>query len=300
MNMDSLIISTAFYDVMFPESCTEFSQLETKIIKRINATLSSRELLSSDLQPLPSLQLELLNLLGNDKVHYRQVADLIQKDPALTLKVLKVVDSAKNSSGFEISNLSTAVARLGVNGIANIASAIMMKSINPPKPIYYKLYGKQIWSHSLQSAFLCKEFSKSLGEEEFLGHFLGLIHDVGKILIFECLVDTMTTSSFDHEIGSEQFRREITVKSLDVSYFVAREWCLPDVLCDALQQQRTGINSSLALALCAANECSEFQMTNNSPSNCAKDLPLIIQKTPSFVKSWEQFLAECDTLALGV
>jgi HD-like signal output (HDOD) protein len=90
--------------------------------------------------------------LNNEHVKYAKVAELISKDPALSLKVLKIVNSAQNTSGFVISDLSTAVARLGMNGIASIASAIMMKSVNPPKPIYYKLYGLQIWTHSLQCA----------------------------------------------------------------------------------------------------------------------------------------------------
>jgi c-di-GMP-related signal transduction protein len=139
-------LSTAFYDVMFSESCSEFSLLKTEIIKRLKKTLSDQELLSTKLQPLPALQMELITLLNNEHVKYAKVAELISKDPALSLKVLKIVNSAQNTSGFVISDLSTAVARLG------IASAIMMKSVNPPKPIYYKLYGLQIWTHSLQCA----------------------------------------------------------------------------------------------------------------------------------------------------
>ncbi len=298
--MDNSVLSTAFYDVMFPHSCIEYSLFEAEIKKRINGTLTNKSLLSAKLQPLPALQLDLLNLLNSDNVSYGKVAELIQKDPALTLKVLKVVNSAKNSSGLVITNLSTAIARLGMNGVATIASAIMMKSINPPKPIYYKLYGKQIWTHSLQCAYLCKEFSRTLGEDEFLGHFLGLIHDVGKILVFECLVDTLTTTCLDQEIGSEPFRKEITAVSLDVSYFVAREWDLPEVICEALQQQRKALKSPLAKALYAANACSEFYMICQIHNNCDAELPSVVEQNEGFLGSWQEFLADGNKITVGI
>lgn len=298
--MDNSLLSTAFYDVMFPESCSELSPLESEIIKRVKATLSDRERLSSKLQPLPAIQLELLTLLNNEHVQYAKVAELISKDPALTFKVLKAVNSAQNNAGFEISDLRTAVARLGMTGVATIASTIMMKSINPPKPIYYKLYGRQIWTHSLQCAFLCKEFSKTLEEDEFLGHLLGLIHDIGKILVFECLVDTMTTTPFNQELGSQEFREEITGTSLDVSYFVAREWGLPDPLCDALQQQRTTVRSPLAIALQTANQCAEFHLLSKKINLGNGDLPLLVRQDASFMQSWQRFLEHCDELTVSV
>jgi HD-like signal output (HDOD) protein len=298
--MNKSVLSTAFYDVMFPESCGRLSLLEAEIIKRVKSTLSDRALLSTKLQPLPALQMELVSLLNNQHVEYAKVAELINKDPALSLKVLKIVNSAQNTSGFVITDLSTAVARLGMNGIASIASAIMMKSINPPKPIYYKLYGRQIWSHSLQCAYLCKEFSKLLEQDEFFGHFLGLVHDVGKILVFECLVDTMTSTSLSHELGSQEFREEITGTSLDVSYFVAREWGLPDLLCDALQQQRTSIKSPLAIALHTANQCAEYYLLRNRINLDEGDLPLMVRQDANFMQSWQTFLDHGDELTISV
>ncbi len=293
-------LSTAFYDVMFTESCSELSLFEAEIIKRVKATLSDQELLSNKLQPLPALQMELISLLNNEHVKYAKVAELISKDPALSLKVLKIVNSAQNTSGFVIADLSTAVARLGMNGIASIASAIMVKSINPPKPIYYKLYGRQIWTHSLQCAYLCKEFSKLLEQDEFFGHFLGLIHDIGKILVFECLVDTMTSTTLSHELGSQEFREEITGTSLDVSYFVAREWGLPDALCDALQQQRTAIKSPLAIALHTANQCAEYYLLRHRKNLGDDELPLLVRQDANFMQSWLKFLEHGEELTLSV
>lgn len=298
--MDSSLLSTAFYDSMFKDSCSQLSPLETEVINRVKATITKQDALSCKLQPLPALQIELISLLKNPQVQYGQVANLISKDPALALKVLKIVNSAKNTSGIPIKDLGTAVARLGMNGIASIASAVMMQSINPPKPIYYKLYGRQIWSHSLQCAHLCKEFSRLLDEDEFFGHFLGLIHDVGKILVFECLVDTMTNTTLDHELGSLEFREEITATSLDVSYFVSREWDLPEPLCDALQQQRTALKSPLAIALHTANQCAEYYLLRGKDEFDENDLPLLVRSDDNFMQCWQSFVEQGDSIGASL
>lgn len=294
--MENLNTSTAFYDAMFPHCAQRLNDLEIVAKSAIQRSLSDIDELNKRIRPLPALQMKLLELLRKPDTHYMEVADLINQDPSLALRVLKVVNSAQYTAGFEICDLGTAVARLGINGVSDITSALLMKSIHPHKPIYYKLYGKQIWDHSLHCAYLCKGFSTALGEDGFTGHFLGLIHDIGKILVFECLIEALVSSDLADEPGSVEFREFITEASLDISYFVAKEWELPEDMCDALQQQRTGATSPLAIALHCANACSEQYLIQKPANGKDYDLPLLASHDESFATVWAGFLKDVEKL----
>lgn len=288
---------TAFYDTMFAHSAQGLNSLETTAMAAIQSALTNKEELSKKIKPLPVIQLKLLQILDKPNVHYMEIADLINQDPTLSVRVLKIVNSAQNSSGFEIKDLSTAVARLGVSGIAEVASSLLMKSIQPPKPIYYKLYGKQIWVHSLHTAYLCKGFASALGEEEFSGYFLGLIHDVGKILVFDCLVDALATSNMDDEPGSLEFREYITEASLEISALVAKDWGLPANFVEALEQQRTAVTTPLAVALRCANACAEEYLSQKPAPDQEYELPILATHDESFSAVWNSFLQNADDLS---
>ncbi|MFK7863657.1 MAG: HDOD domain-containing protein [Pseudohongiellaceae bacterium] len=288
---------TAFYDVMFSHNAENLNLLETTTMAAIESALANKDELSNKIKPLPVIQLKLLQLLDKPDAHYMEIADLINQDPTLAARVLQIVNSAQNSSGFVIKDLNTAVARLGITGIAEIASSLMMKTIQPPKPIYYKMYGKQIWTHSLHTAYLCKGFAAALEEEEFSGYFLGLIHDVGKIVVFDCLIDAIATSDIDDEPGSLEFREYITEASLEISAVVAKNWGLPANFVEALEQQSTAVTTPLAVSLRCANACAEEYLTQKPSPGEDYQLPILATHDQSFSAVWNSFLQQADDLS---
>lgn len=259
-SMSSTALKTAFYDAMFNDAGIGINPLEQKALENVRAILNDPAKLSSHIPPLPVILMQLLELVRDPNADFDKMSTLIEQDPALAAQVLKVANSPLYGSGVEIKNLPAAIGRLGVPGVASIASTIMMEKIRPPKPIYYKMFGRQIWVHSLQCAFLCKGFAKSEGDDEFSGHFLGLIHDVGKIIIFNCLTDALSSGIMDGQPGSKVFKDTMSEMSTDISSIVAREWKLPEKYCIALEEQRLGTNTPLSVALKDANLCAELYL----------------------------------------
>ncbi len=107
-------------------------------------------------------------------------------------------------------------------GIANIAATVLMKALMPDKPIYFKTFGKQIWTHSLQCAHLSQSLALHYKQNEFDAHFAGLIHDVGKIIIFESLCNALGKVLTGELPGSIAFKKLMSEMSLDMSYFIAK------------------------------------------------------------------------------
>lgn len=131
MTMENTSTNTAFYDVMFPRCAISLNNLEMSAKAAIQSSLSDIDELSKRIRSLPTLQMKLLGLLRKPDTHHLEIVDLINQDPSLALRVHKIVNSAEYTAGFEIQDLGTAVARLGINGISDIASTLLMKSLHP-------------------------------------------------------------------------------------------------------------------------------------------------------------------------
>ncbi|MCG8416302.1 MAG: HDOD domain-containing protein, partial [Pseudomonadales bacterium] len=253
-------LKTAFYDAMFDCDDTNINPIEENVIARVHTILNDRKKLSSYIAPLPVLQIQLLDLLDNEDVEFQKLADLIEQDPALATRVLRIVNSPAYITRTKPDDLLSSIKLLGVSGISSIASSVLMENIRPPKPIYYKMFGRQIWEHSLHCAHLCRRFAVIENEDEFSAHFLGLIHDVGKIIVFNCLSEAFSESPLDGDPGSKVFKDMMSETSRDISYFIARDWELPEKFWMPLEEQSKRQRSPMGAILYRANLCAELYL----------------------------------------
>ncbi len=290
-------LRTAFYDAMFDSADVEMNPIEEQAAANVRKILNDPKNLSSYITPLPIIQVKLLELIENEDVEFEELAALIDQDPALATRVLAIVNSPLYLTRTKAENLKEAIKRMGVTGISNIASSVMMKGMRPHKPIYYKMFGRQIWIHSLQTAVICRGFAKEQGEEEFSGHFLGLIHDVGKIIIFNCLNDAFSDGIIEGEPGSMAFKEMMSEMSRDISYFIAREWKLPERFWSALYEQTTEPKSALAVSLYRANRCAELYMLRDANKISGPELHEAIDTLGCHGAVWNDFLGEAKHLA---
>jgi len=249
-------LSTAFYDAMFGTNNTDsgINHIEEKALQNVREILNSPQQLSKQIPPLPVTLLQLIDILKDPNSDFIEIAKLIEQDPGLAVEVLRVANSSLYFRGNkEITSLRNAVALLGISGISNISTTLLLEKVKPSKPIYYKMFGKQIWIHSVQCAFLCKTLAIENKNDEFDAYFLGLIHDVGKIIIFNCLCDALSSEFPGGNPGSQAFKELMAEMSADISYFIAIEWKLPAIYCEALDVQRSITSSVLSAQLYKGN-----------------------------------------------
>ena len=140
------------------------------------------------LPTLPEILLRVQRIVNSEEGNASVLAKIIQQDPALAVKVLKVANSAFFSPANQrISSLSHAIARIGFNEIRSIIMAItLIKQFSKKSNI---LDYKQFWRHSLASAYLSQTIIKVLpvkysSEESQICFLSGLLHDIG-ILVYD-------------------------------------------------------------------------------------------------------------------
>lgn len=270
---------------------SEINHIEEKALRNVREILNSPQQLSKQIPPLPVTLLQLIDILKDPNSDFIEIAKLIEQDPGLAVEVLRVANSSLYFRGNkEITSLRNAVALLGISGISNISTTLLLEKVKPSKPIYYKMFGKQIWIHSVQCAFLCKTLAIENKNDEFDAYFLGLIHDVGKIIIFNCLCDALSSEFPGGNPGSQAFKELMAEMSADISYFIAIEWKLPTIYCEALDVQRSITSSVLSEQLYKGNLLSELYLLYKKGQISDALIETILEKLSVQKSIWEQFI----------
>ena len=153
--------------------------------------LPSHEAVRSVLDPkrlqLPSLPLvavRLLELTLDDRSSACDLARVIETDPALAAKVLRIVNSAAYGLPRKIASVSQSVALLGFAGIRALALGVTLFEKVVRKGAGAGFDRLFFWQHCLAVAELARILAVRLGnadpEEAYIA---GMLHDVGKVIL---------------------------------------------------------------------------------------------------------------------
>lgn len=140
---------------------------------------------SKNLPTLPHILLRLVEACNSQGCTIKDISRIIDKDPSLCAKVMKMVNSAHYGLPSRVTSIEQALLLLGTDAIKNVAiSAAVFQVFGKAKGNgAFKL--KQFWHHSLLCAIIAELIAKKTShgspEEAFLA---GLLHDIGKLVLF--------------------------------------------------------------------------------------------------------------------
>ena len=144
---------------------------------------------ADDLPTLPEVAMRLQELVNNPDSCAADVARLIDEDPAIATKVLKMVNSVFYAPvhGSEIKELQPAIARLGFVTVANIAlsTSVFQSFAKVKNPAFDR---REFWRHSVCVGIIASILYDISGNEmkqhltRDVVHLAGIVHDMGKIL----------------------------------------------------------------------------------------------------------------------
>lgn len=112
----------------------------------------------------------------------KDLVDVIDKDPVVTVNILKVMNSAYYSLPKQITSIGHAVVYLGFNTIKNLALSIAAIGMLP-KDNASGFDVQQYLLHSLATAGLAKQLAHRVDPVDPMDCFIaGLLHDFGKVV----------------------------------------------------------------------------------------------------------------------
>ncbi|MGD0302667.1 MAG: HDOD domain-containing protein [Bryobacteraceae bacterium] len=136
------------------------------------------------LPPLSPVLHRVIASLAHEDISFAKVAELIEKDIALTGNILQLVNSPLYSVRGTVSSVRHAVSLLGVNKLRNavlgLSAAQMWRSLKMPPGWLTADFNH----HSVSVAILADLMSQHLPVRDGVGAFVGgLFHDLGLLLI---------------------------------------------------------------------------------------------------------------------
>lgn len=128
------------------------------------------------------LAIKIRNTLENPDCHLDEAGRLIQAEPLLASRVLALANSAiYNPAGREITDVRTAVSRLGFKNIRLIAMGFVARQMaaSTPNPNIQKL-ASSLWEHTAHVAALSFYITAHVTQKSpDAALFAGLVHEIG-------------------------------------------------------------------------------------------------------------------------
>jgi HD-like signal output (HDOD) protein len=189
------------------------------------------------LYSLPGVAMQVLQLTRNPHVDTRALKECIENDPAISSRILRVVNSSLFGLTREVSDLNQALALLGIKPLK-----LLVLGFSLPSGLFLDVEAKTLlwyWKHTLTKAVAGRELSHRLwripGDETFLA---GLFQDLGVLVLFQQLgqpyarfLDRAVSHRLD--LGAIQ-RRVLGFSHAELSARLLKQWNFPESLCEII------------------------------------------------------------------
>jgi HD-like signal output (HDOD) protein/GGDEF domain-containing protein len=192
---------------------------------------------AGQLYSLPTVAMKVLELTENPEVDTRALKECIENDPALTAKILRVVNRSLFGLSREVSDLNQALALLGTKPLK-----LLVLGFSLPSGMFAGVEGKTLawyWRHTLTKAVAGREISETLwkapGDDAFIA---GLLQDIGTLTLLQQLGEPYA-KFLDRIVGSHAELGALETQAMGFSHTalsarLLANWRLPQSLVEAV------------------------------------------------------------------
>jgi HD-like signal output (HDOD) protein len=175
------------------------------------------------LPSLPEVCLKVRDVAENIDSGIPQLARVISQDAALAARIIKVANSPLVRTPSEVTDIGTAVARLGINFTSNLAMGLAMEQMFQATSDVIDKRMRGIWTQSSEIASICHamatHYTKLLPDQAMLG---GLIHKIGALPI-------LTYAEDNNALLNDAFALDKLIEKLHpvIGTYIVKAWKFP-------------------------------------------------------------------------
>ncbi|MBT8340721.1 MAG: HDOD domain-containing protein [Desulfatitalea sp.] len=189
----------------------------------------------NNLPTLPVIAMEVNRLLMDAESPIDELLVLLERDPTLVMRILRLVNSSFYGFKSKVNNLRHAVTLLGYNTVRNaVVTVAVMDTLSLQKSIP----GFNIdtfWTHAIETAVTSRYLAQQTGlvsaDDAFIA---GLLHDIGKVLLANFFPDTLVRLLDNIQNNGQTFHSAERSLNLwphsHMGGFLAQRWALPEEL----------------------------------------------------------------------
>ena len=181
------------------------------------------------LRPFPVVASRVLAVCNSEDADVMEMAEVMQCDPAMSLRLLRIANSAQYGYSGEIATVEHAIVVLGFRAVRNLALSVSALSVFNEGESAQEAR-QQLWQHSLGCAAVARQLaphvSRITPDEAFLA---GIMHDVGKLVFFDVVPDdyAIVCQTADCQSIIEVEARSFGITHQDIGQRCGDEWELP-------------------------------------------------------------------------
>ena len=197
------------------------SKLADKVQQELIQAIDNDDLV---LPTLPEVALKVREAAEDPNIGTPQLSKVIGNDAALTARIIKVVNSPLLRTSKEITDLSMAINRLGINYTCNLATGLAMEQMFQATSDVIDRKMREVWNKSTEIAgiahVLCKNYTRLPADQATLA---GLVHQIG-------ILPILTYAEDHHELLSDSISLNHVIEALHpmLGEKILRAWDFPE------------------------------------------------------------------------
>lgn len=203
----------------------------------------------TDFPTLPTIYSNLLEMMSNPNTSLDDLANLISKDPASTIKILRTVNSAVYGLQGKVSTINQAIFHVGFNEVKNLIMAISVMDVFRDTSSVKSLSLIDLWKHSIAVGVITRAIGKAAGIKKIDNYYIaGMLHDLGKLFFLRQLnekfksvlkeVEQSRISIYEAEFMTLGMNHE------ESGELIANKWSLPKSIVDSIRYHHSGVSPS--------------------------------------------------------
>jgi putative nucleotidyltransferase with HDIG domain len=199
-----------------------------------------------ELPPLPAAVTKILDLTSSPDATASDLDKIISTEPAVTAKLLRVVNSAYYGLSGQVTTTSHAILVLGFHQIRNMMLAMGALSLLKSQTRSDANLQLALWRHSFGAAAASEWIASDrelLSEDRSLAYVSALLHDIGALLLLAYFPDLYRTAIMwanEHDATLEAAETHIVgLDHAEVGAMLTHAWRFPAGITDAILTHHT-------------------------------------------------------------
>ena len=210
-------------------------------------------------KPFPNVVLKAMNMLRDPYIPVTKLVEVIQYDPIITMRVLKICNSAYFGLRKKVESLSHALVLLGNDQTRRVLMTSGALEFLDGQYSGYGLDQGELWRHAVAVALMSQVLMRGMGLPEDHGLFTGaILHDVGKTIL-NAYADKESQKIL-HNVWSnsvsalEAERQILGIDHAQVGSLLAERWQFPENIIEIIGRHHDPVDPDKdSPALCMAH-----------------------------------------------
>lgn len=183
------------------------------------------------IKTLPHIAIKLTKMIAANEGRSSEYEQIIKHDPALVMRIFKLVNSPFFSPRDKVESISDAVVHIGLDNLRNMVVVEAIKDLFKEGTDDEAFSRNKLWMHCVATGICAQMISERVfgnkGEDAFL---CGLLHDIG-IIIEDQLAPELFLSmlkTYEQKISFiEHEKKHLGVNHCEAGFWLSRDWKLP-------------------------------------------------------------------------